>query len=312
MSSDDDDFPMSLPRPYLASSAAASSSTDLQGSQINGVPPVSAESVAAPGPSIPAPNQLPQQGPLIVVAFVAVPLGRWSALFGRDLVGSDSRKFLDSSTVIGKHMLRQFGIRATLIDSDTIDVASIVGFGLVRSWCLVQKYPLAQHSRCMIHALAALHRKSLILNFIQHEVLEGALLDLPVACGIGWEDLPGNAIIGQDLLGTLSQLTCHRWTRTVGGQHVELQRTLQLGEVIRVWRRMHTVGKGVYYWPVWTPVAFALSLGLWSSDMSPIVQRDCGREWTPPVMPIRSVLRKIKVTQQFVIPVRNSIDCQVI
>jgi hypothetical protein len=306
MDSDDDYFPM-VSRSHLDRGARASSS-EIHDSQAATRVALANDPIQS-SCMVSAQPQLQQQGPLIVVAFVAVPLGRWCQLFGRHCVGSDSRKVLDSSLVIGKHMLDRFGAQVALVDSDSIEIPSIVGFGLVRSWDLVREYPVDPHSRCMIHELASLHRKSLILNFLRHDVLEGVLLDCPVACCIGWSELPDSAPIAQELLGTFSQMRCHRWSRT--GHDVELQASMQVCEVIRRWRIKHSVRDNVYYWPLWSPLALAVSLGVWPCDISEIVQRDCGREWTPPVMPTRRMLQKFKVNQQFVIPLRHSIDCQV-
>ena len=198
---------------------------------------------------------LHKDGPMQVVAFIAVPMGRWAFL--RSLGHSAGDIVLDT-------------LKMTDCDSENAfaDRPTIVGLGLVRSWRFVHQVFGSGQSRTLAEAAQAARARQAPSRFLEHEVIE-------TVHDRGTEE--GRAL--QKVMDDNPVMNQHQWldsARTIRGSvftgdgHVQ-----ELGSVLNGWMENDNslFGQGLINWTVWGPFAVALAIVAWKWDISVIRQR---------------------------------------
>ena len=207
-----------------------------------------------------------RDGPPVLCVLVATPEGRWHAEFTSRGVGREATRLLCAANGV-----QDFGEFA-------MNTLAACGLAVMLGWRFVLSQAGCEQTYAMMQAAEGLYRRRDGAKYLEHPVL--ACMALPVgaerlALPQEWAFMPPNAL-GRTLLQDMARVT--------GGLSVN---------IVRKWERQHgSLTEGVVSWPAWAPLARALSLGSWPSDLTVRFRRCAtGHCSDAPVMPSARLLR---------------------
>ena len=221
----------------------------------------------------------------VVVAILASNAFRWKTEFMRSHTdGSpEARKCLLSA-------LGHSGSDTTLqqLAEDFGDQCRVVGIAVVQSWRMLRTAPTHEQSELMIRCLQNTHQRCKHVNFLQHEFLACATLDQPVALDFDMTTCRRKA--SSEALW--SSLLSHAVSERFNGS-VDCRSPCSVASLLQAWQAEHKCKQSAC-WPLWAPLASAVSSGKWRFDVTACPVRQKKSTWRPPLMPSRSKLRKFK------------------
>ena len=218
---------------------------------------------------------LQKRGPLLLAFMHASPDGRWRAV-----LGGKSQAAKDSTRMLEKALASK---RRSLMDE--AGQSGLAGVCLMRGW----RYSLERSSDMCFWALkraaAEEYKRCQQPGFLEHDVVAACVFAPGHAPAVqsSWLLLPaesGGGHIEQALPAQcLTQETFSRGFPMLAGVR-------PLSEVLDKWALEHGPRDGQsVIWPVWSPMAIAMSLGVWPGDVSFLMRRCRGHDVKAPIQP---------------------------
>lgn len=243
-------------------------------------------------------------GPVIIVAIVGDPHGRWGTEFECESdLGAFARQLLNRAWATAEEdaMHVPFSSRLMKTASDG-QLPMCFGYAIVRSWTLSAGTPANQQTQVMMNLLAHNYRRSCGLDFLEHPFLAGALVDKPFVVNSACAQAAQH-----DATALCIEQTGHSTFAVRQANDTELSLVNSFESLMDHWQHLFDFDRRkVYVWPMsWTLAQMAVR-GHWTIDVTPIVPRMSLPIWTPPIQPPRQLMRTIRNRR-----VIRHVDCNV-
>ena len=221
------------------------------------------------------------EGPLIMVAIIAEPLGRWhDACFHRNR---------HLSPALRKSIQCNAFPPLTFVPPQN---TALVGFAVLRAWHFLNCVPNDNQSKLMMHCCKHTDgsKRNLarsIIGYSEHKVAFSASLVSPIDLPQGWS-FRNPSSFGRELLEKTTHCDINLYSGkfkigVVGGSTALVDRwNCFLGEL----------SGQCFPWPLWTPLACKIVHGHWAVDITKIVSRERTVRWLPPIRPSSQVKRE--------------------
>jgi len=237
------------------------------------------------------------QGPIIMVAIVGVPSGRWEKECMSGAVPTDMSAQFDDivrrRSCSLHHGQRSAG-GSSSCGSGQCDTSSyLYGFALLRSWTLSSVVPDSAQALAMMRSLQRRHSGSLGLDFLEHYVLHSAALTRPVV--VETDAASGAQALSESPFASLAK-TADMQTLDIENQ--KLDRLTGFARLVDYWKTIADFRDDLYTWPSWPGLAQIMAEGLWTVDVTAIATRMRGRHWKAPVQPPRRMLTMIRNSRE--------------
>lgn len=214
----------------------------------------------------PLPVKLREDGPLVCVAVIAVPRGRWEREFQRRSA---------SGRAAMSELAKLRGFAGANAPTDTGGSSMLAGFAVIRAWHFTTSPPASAQASVMMRALKTSHRRSLAVGFLQHCVVESAQCSEPLPLiGEEWRRRAPRQL-GGELWRSAMLASLHCATpgpHGLVGARSPVQGTAELSAL---WSNsVNPKHRGqCFAWPMWTPLARALTAGQWGVDVTAVLPR---------------------------------------
>ena len=234
-----------------------------------------------------------ETGPTILVAFVAHPVGRWSALRCGQRLQDSWQELLQGQL----HRARDLFSGRDVQDLFTLDAGQgsaslIVGLGVMTSWERASSPPECAVEDQMRALLLNHHRRSSSTHLLRHSVLRSVVLQQPLDVSSESVMQKGSVLSGPVLSAVRQRMAWECcWREPVGRQLGELR---PVSAFLTSLQFKASVMSKIYFWPVTLPVALCLASGVFTCDVTAVVPRRTAADWEIPVSLPRGALRKMK------------------
>ena len=234
-------------------------------------------------------------GPKLIVVIIATPQGRWHKQLqqSKSSAARKLREELLQSCADSSSFRSAAGINCSSsgVGSSSISISTqrVVGIAVINSWELLN-HATDDFTSSLCNCLLQTYRRSRSLHFLHHTFLASAALERhsDISCDVYSSD---PARLGQMLINDLGSERVSGATTCFG---TDCSIGTSVFDTVCSWQQRYGPNLDVVAWPAFFPVAFALACGQLRKDVTALVPRDSFREWEIPVLPPRSLRRKLQ------------------